>query len=327
MVRARVMRWAIRWIAVASLMPALASLLSACATRAGADDVRAVEVGRGVYMVRGLPGEPDSTNLGRVGNAGFIVGPDGVIAVDTGTSYRHGELLLAAIARVTDRPVKLAIVTHTRQEFLFGGAAWRARGIPIAMQAEGAQLMASRCDNCLKTLRQQLGSDAMAGTEMYKADRIYTDPAEIDAQALIGRPLRVLYFGHSSGPGDVAVYDPSSGVVFAGGLADREHIPDVSDSDLPGWERALAALKALAPKVVVPGHGPAGGEVVLTDVERYLAQLQARERALLKADTPLSEVADASDLPDFERWDLYEINHRRNAAIVYLRLEREQLLR
>jgi glyoxylase-like metal-dependent hydrolase (beta-lactamase superfamily II) len=320
-VRAMAMRWA--------GMTALAAGLLACAARAGtpADEIRAVEVGSGVYMVQGLPGEPDATNLGRVGNAGFVVGPGGVIAIDIGTSYRHGKLLLAAIARVTDRPVKLAIVTHTRQEFLFGGEAWRERGIPIAMQTEAAQLMAGRCDNCLKTLRQQLGADAMAGTEMFKADRTFADGKEIDAQTLIGRPVKVLYFGHSSGPGDVAVFDPTSGVVFAGGLADRERIPDVSDSDLPGWERALQALKALAPKVVVPGHGPAAGVVVLTDVERYLAQLQARERALLKGDTPLSEVADASDLPDFERWDQYETTHRRNAAIVYLRFEREQLLR
>ena len=51
---------------------------------------RGVEVAAGPYSVRGAPGEFGPANLGRIGNAGFIVGGDGVVAVDTGTSYRRG---------------------------------------------------------------------------------------------------------------------------------------------------------------------------------------------------------------------------------------------
>ena len=58
---------------------------------------------------------------------------------------------------------------------------------------------------------------------------------------LIGRPVRVLHFGHSSGPGDIAVLDERSGTLFAGGLLDQQRIPDVQDGDLAGWRRALRA--------------------------------------------------------------------------------------
>src|SRR5207344_635957 len=109
-------------------------------------------------------------NLGRVGNAGFIVGDEGVLAVDTGTSYRHGAALLAAIRQVTDKPVRLALITHTRQEFLFGAGAYREQGIPIQMHRQAADLMRSRCERCLKTLNQVLGEAAMRGTAMFKPD-------------------------------------------------------------------------------------------------------------------------------------------------------------
>ena len=275
-----------RWLA-AGLLAASAALTVRAAE---APAVAPIELAAGVYMLPGAKGEPDATNLGRVGNAGFIVGRSGVLAIDTGTSYLHGRALLAAISSVTDKPVRLALVTHTRQEFLFGGAAFRERGIPIAMHQAAADLMASRCDGCLKTLRATLGDDAMRGTTMYQADIRYTDPMAVEAAALIGRSLQILYFGHSSGQGDIAVFDPRTGTLFAGGLLDAQRIPDVVDSDLPRWREALRSLQALPLETIVPGHGPAGSKRMITQVEQYLAALTTRAQALLKAGAPLSEV-------------------------------------
>jgi len=75
----------------------------------------------------------------------------------------------------------------------------------------------------------------------------------------------------------------------------------------------------------VPGHGPQGGKRMITLVERYLDQLTTRVRALQSGGAPLSEVPDSTALPEFASWDQYDTVHRRNAALVYLRYEREQL--
>ena len=312
-----------RWLATGLLAAGVALAVRAAEPPA----VAPIELAAGVYMVPGTGGEPDSRNLGRVGNAGFIVGRTGVLAIDTGTSYLHGRALLAAIRNVTDQPVRLVLITHARQEFLFGAAAFREQGIPIAMQQAAAKLMASRCETCLKTLRTTLGEEAMRGTTMFVPDRPFTDPLEIDAAALIGRPIQVLHFGQASGPGDIAVYDPRTRTLFAGGLLDAQRIPDVIDSDLARWREALRSLQALPAEVIVPGHGPSGSKRVITQVERYLDQLTMRVRALLVAGAPLSEVPDSTALPDFAAWDQYDTVHRRNAALVYLRYEREQLIK
>ena len=307
-----------------------AALLAGCAAAAAPRETardeaaKAVEIAAGVYVVSGSPGEVDTGNLGRIGNAGFIVGDTGVLAIDTGTSYRQGVALLASIRRVTDKPVRLALITHTRQEFLFGAAAYRERGIAIHMHRKAASLMRARCERCLNTLRQVLGDDEMHGTAMFKPDQEFDDSHAID---VIGRPVQVLYYGHSSGPGDVAVLDLQSGVLFSGGLLDEKRIPDVQDSDLDGWTQALQALRKLPVKLVVPGHGPTASAEVIDSVARYLAQLRARVLELLQDGVALSEVPDAAALAEFARWDQYETIHRRNASILFVRFEREQMFK
>ena len=102
-------RCALRWLVACAL-------IAGCAGAAPPLPLpgRAVELAAGVYMVSGSGGAADEYNLGRIGNSGFIVGERGVIAVDTGTSYAHGQALLALIREVTAQPVLVALVTHPR---------------------------------------------------------------------------------------------------------------------------------------------------------------------------------------------------------------------
>lgn len=310
-----------RWLA-AACAAAAAAALAGCASLPVPG--RAFEVAPGVFVVPGAPGAADERNLGRIGNASFVVGPEGVVAIDTGTSYAHGQALLAEIERVTPRPVRLALVTHTRPEFLFGGGAFRDRGIPVRMHRRTATLMAARCETCLKTLKTVVGEAPLAGTALYQADQVFDDPHELNVN---GRPLRVLHFGHSSGPGDTALFDPATGTLFAGGLLDAGRVPDIQDSDLPGWHRALRALQALAPRHVVPGHGQPGGPALIDGVERYLATLETKVREIVAGGASLLGAADEADLPAYAGWDQYDTIHRRNASIAFLRFERELLFR
>jgi glyoxylase-like metal-dependent hydrolase (beta-lactamase superfamily II) len=184
--------------------------------------------------------------------------------------------------------------------------------------------MAARCDNCLKTLHRVLGDAAMRGTTMFKPDQVFDDALTLQ---LIGRPVQVLHYGHSSGPGDIAVLDPLGGVLFAGGMLDHLRIPDVQDSELPGWRRALGALSALPIRSVVPGHGPLASAQSIQTVQRYLAQLEARVLELIRSGAALSDVPDAAALPEFKGWDQYDIVHRRNASVWFVRMEREQMFK
>lgn len=314
-------RHALRLAAAALAGIALAGCASAAA--APAPGV-AIELAPGVWVVPGTGGAADETNRGRIGNTGFVAGAHGVVAIDTGTSAAHGRALLATIAAATQQPVRLALVTHTRPEFLFGGSAFRERGIPLRMHERTARLMAARCETCLKNLKLQVGEAEMAGTAVYQADERF-DATHV--LAATGRPLRVLHLGHSSGPGDIAVLDETSGTLFAGGLVDHRRIPDIQDADLPRWHAALAELRALRPRRVVPGHGAPGGAELIEATEAYLTRLETRVRQLVASGGSLLEVGEAAHLPEYADWDQYDTIHRRNASIAFLRFERELLFK
>jgi len=317
-------------------LPTLAGLSgllagTGCATRGHGAPV-AEPVAPGVYLLRGSGGEVGPDNRGRIGNAGFIVGPGGVLVIDSGVSRRHGQALLVAIRRVTPLPVRQLVLTHVRQEFLFGATAFQDAGAQIAMHPAAARLMAGRCEGCLKTLQRVLGNDEMQGTRVVKPDVLLglDQPAVWQLGTDIGRPVRLLAYGkdgHSSGPGDLAVLDDTTGTLFAGGLLDAGSVPDVQDADAQGWREALATLPGLPLQRIVPGHGPVSPPTLVAQIARYLDQLEARTLALLKTGTPLSDVADETRLADFANWDQYDTIHRRNASVVFLRQERAMMLR
>lgn len=275
-------------------------------------------------MVAGSGGQAEPANRGRVGNTGFIVGREGVVVIDTGTSYRHGQEVIRQVRQVTDLPIRLALLTHVRQEFLFGVAAFREHGIPVRAHRDMADLMMARCDNCLKTLRTLLGTDEMAATELLRPDDVFDASHEV---AQIGHRVRVLHFGHSSGPGHIAVYDERSRVLFAGGLMDERRIPDIQDAEPEGWRKALSALDALGVGTIVGGHGAPATSALISTTRRYLDELEARVRTLLEKGVALSELPDSATLDEFSGWDQFDTIHRRNASVMFLRLEREWVLR
>jgi len=77
----------------------------------------------------------------------------------------------------------------------------------------------------------------------------------------------------------------------------------------------------------VPGHGTAGGTEIIDAVEAYLAQLEQKARNLVQTGVSLIDVSEVLLLPDFSGWDQYDVIHRRNASIAYLRIEREVFLK
>lgn len=285
------------------------------------DALRPQKVAAGVYAFIGEAGEITPANRGFVGNSGFVVGPSGVVVIDTGSSYRHGRRMLEAIARITDKPVQLVILTHAVQEFLFGSPAFDELGIPILAHRETAKLMQARCEHCLARLRAVLGPE-LEGTRLVLPKRLIDATTEIDTG---GRRLRLLYFGWASTPGDVAVLDAETRVLFGGGMVSMGSIPDIRDSDFEGWQRALQQLAELHPAQVVPGHGSVADAGAITQTAAYLDALDRVVKGLYAQSSSLMESVEKAALPAYRDWAMYGITHRQNALHRYLQLELQEL--
>lgn len=286
---------------------------------AAAETLPAVEIAAGVYVVRGSGGDIAPDNAGRIANTGFVVGPRGVVVVDSGVSFRHGEAIIAAVESVTHRPIRVVIITHAGQEVLFGAAAFQARGIPVLMHRDAAALMAARCETCLRALTASLGERAMVGSRVVTPDRIATTSMTLDA---IGRPLRLIAPSSASSPGALAVFDASTRTLFAGSFVTIERIPDLRDAEGHPWRKGLAMLASTHCRRLVPTLGRLGTCGDIEALDRYFASLDRRVRDLVAAGTGLADVASRAEMPEYAAWDGYATLHAANANRAFLAVER-----
>ena len=284
--------------------------------------LKPVRVAANAYAFIGAIGEVSPANRGRIGNAGFIVGPEGIVVIDTGISYGYGREMFAAIRRVSNRPIRLAIITHAHQEFLFGASYFQAIKVPILTHIRTSQLMQSRCNNCLHHLKESLGIAQMRGSKVVEPDRLI-DGSEFVSVA--GMTLELHHFGWGNTPGDLLVFDRPSGVAFAGGLVDVERVPELRDAKLKDWEIILEKLEALPIKHLVPGHGPVGDATAIGNFAIYLRSINRKVRELYDEGVSLADVESLGDLPGFKNWALYAQQHHKNVHRAYLEIEQEEL--
>lgn len=279
-----------------------------------------VAIAPGVYAFIGTGDAVAPANHGIVANNGFIVGTDGVTVIDTGPSYRYGRAMIEAIGKVTPLPVKLVIITHQAPEFVFGAAAFRDRDVPILAHVRAAQLIRERCSICLANLRKTLGEDEMAGSRVTVPDRTIDGTTEIESG---GRKLQLLHFGPASTPGDLAVLDTKTGVLFAGSLVSNGRIPELRNEQIPGWLGALENLHGLEPRTVVPAFGPPlhGDDIMQTGV--YLRELDASVKRAYKSGVGLTEAMHSVQVPAFSGYKLYGTAQPQNVQRIYLQLEKQ----
>lgn len=285
------------------------------------DIPRPMEVAPGVYVMLGNGDAVAPSNHGIVANTGFLVGSSGVIVVDTGSSYRYGRAMIETIHRITPLPIELVILTHQAPEFVFGASAFRDAGVPILAQRRTAELIRERCWICLANLRRTLGEDEMSGSRVTVPDRTIDSSTRIEAG---GRSIELLYFGTAATPGDLAVRDMQTGVLFAGALVSVGRIPELRNESIPGWIEALDRIGALEITEVVPGFGPVVGPERIGATGEYLRALDASVRREYATGRGLVSARARAETPEFRAWKLYSTVHPQNVQRVYLELERQQ---
>ncbi|HYX53569.1 MAG TPA: MBL fold metallo-hydrolase, partial [Candidatus Limnocylindrales bacterium] len=180
-------------------------LLSACALAQNLD-FTVKRVAEGVYAAVGADG-------GKAGSsAGFVVGTNGVIVVDTFTSEGPARDLLAEIRKVTSLPVRFVVNTHYHLDHTGGNAVFAKEGATILAQRNLRGWL--RTEN-LKFFGANPKPEQRAMVEnLVLPDMVYSHAVDI---FLGTRTVQVRYMlGHTGGDSVVAV--PDANVVFTGDL-------------------------------------------------------------------------------------------------------------
>ncbi|MGH8212619.1 MAG: MBL fold metallo-hydrolase [Rhodanobacteraceae bacterium] len=202
-------------------------------------------------------------------NAGFVVGPDGVLVVDTFEDPAAASALLAAIRKTTAQPVRYVIDTHYHLDHVAGNNVFARAGATILAQRnvrtwERVENLKFFGDKITPQEKQMVASLGLP-TLTYDDDvTLYLGDREIDVRVLRG---------HTGG--DSAVIIPDANVVFTGDLFWNRTLPNLIDATTQDQIASNDAFVHDYPQAqFVPGHGEVGTASDVRAFRDYLAILR-----------------------------------------------------
>lgn len=283
------------------------------------DDFQLVKVADGVFAAIAKPGGLAS------GNAGFVIGDDGVLVFDTFSTPEAMEELIAEIQKQTQRPIKYAVNSHYHLDHTGGNQVLAARGVPIIAHdnvmiwqttrnkrflpspedlqkrradaaKQLAEIPADQPDKRAPLERQIRRYDALTSIKL-------TNPTLTFGTGMVhvylGKREVVLFTfpGHTGG--DVLAYVPDANVVFTGDLGWSKTLPNLVDATVSDWVRSLEMILTSYPTArFIPGHGNVAGPAEMGDFLVYLDDLRARVRTAIDAGLTLDQAKQQLKLPD-----------------------------
>lgn len=281
------------------------------------------KVAKDVYAFVGRTEDFTMANGGNIVNSGFIVAPEGVVVIDTGSSLRYGQQMRRAIAAIAgDKPIVLAINTHHHPDHFLGNQAFA--DAPIGALPETRQGIAADGNAFAENLFRLTG-DWMKGTEVVAP----TQSLNAGTIEIAGRKLRLIALGGHTGA-DLAVYDETTGSLFAGDLVFNGRAPTTPHADVTTWLAALEKLEAVTRETgfaaLVPGHGEISYDAApIRQTGAWLIWLQSSMRESARVGLDMNEVLARPLPPEFADLPVAASEYRRSVGHLFPAAEQEAL--
>jgi cyclase len=203
-------------------------------------------------------------------NAGFVIGDDGVLVVDTFEHEPAAKLLLAEIRKLTNLPIKFVVNTHYHLDHVAGNGVFAQAGAVILGHEN---IRAWIHTENLKFFGPNIKPEQKAMVEGLVAPEI-TYNSGISLFLGSRRILVEPFPGHTGG--DSVVVIPDAQVKFCGDLFWRKTLPNLIDATTSSWIDTLDKVSASsAGWTFVPGHGDVGNASDVAEFRGYLLDLRA----------------------------------------------------
>jgi len=275
-----------------------------------------VEVATDTWVFVGRNEDITATNGGNVANTAFVVTSEGVVIIDSGPSRRYAWQARAAIRRVSARPVVRVFNTHQHGDHVLGNQAY-----PNLVEAMPATIDSIRSDGIADAGEMLRSSpDAAAGTESsvpttaVKPGRFKMGSHEFEL---------IMAKGHTGA--DLAIFDHTTGVLFAGDLVFNGRAPSFANADLDEWIDALTRLETFRLRMLVPGHGaPSRNAQPIRETRDYLLWLSGRLEQAAADGMPMDDLIALPPPERFRKLARIEAEYARSVRQLYPQLEQLQ---
>jgi glyoxylase-like metal-dependent hydrolase (beta-lactamase superfamily II) len=269
--------------------------------QAGDNALRVMHVQGKVHMI-----------IGDGGNVIVQAGDEGVLVIDTGLESR-GDELLAAIRRISDKPIRLVVNTHVHADHTGANALLGRAGESLGGNAPGnfglalttARVLAH--EKVMSRMSAPSGQTPPRPFAAWPTETFFGEDKEIffndEAIQLIHQP------GHTDG--DILVFFRRSDVAASGDLFQTTTYPVVDverggsvQGVIDGLNRLLGITipkdKAEGGTYVIPGHGRLSDEADVVEYRDMLTIVRDRVQDLIAKGKSLAEVKAAGPTRDYD---------------------------
>lgn len=290
-------------------------------------------------------------------NTVFIINEQDVIVVDTGMTPSSARELIAALRKLTDKPVKYVINTHWHPDHISGNQVYRDTfpGVEFIAQATTLEDLPAVGESNRKQLltngpgfAAQLRSLAekkksLGGWDLTEEERVsyLSDASQIEAlvkeapgievmlptitieDRLIlyrgDRTIDIRYLGRAHTRADLVVYLPKENIVITGDIVVWP-VPLIGSTSYPiDYASTLEKLLELRAGIIVPGHGK-----VLRDnsyvkvISSLLTFIKEQTQAAVARGETLEQTRRSVDLEEFRKQIAGENNLLRFVFFAYV---------
>ncbi|QGX38380.1 MBL fold metallo-hydrolase [Permianibacter aggregans] len=270
----------------------------------------------------------------------FIINEQDVVVVDSNISPDSSREVLAALRKLTNKPVRYVINTHWHEDHILGNSVWREAYPDVQfighvqthqdLSTTGATNRKGLLENGaggVASLRQAISSGkGLAGNPVTEEERrshesdiflverylneagslpiIYPD-LEVDSRLVLTdskRPIEIRFLGAAHTRSDLIVWLPSEKLLIAGDLVVWP-IPLIGSTSYPrAYAQSLREMLALQPEMIVPGHGPVFRDTEYSQkILALLDNLCAQVQAAKQKGETLEQAKESVDLSAFRQ--------------------------
>ncbi len=203
--------------------------------------------------------------VGAGGNVTMQVGSEGILLVDTGLVNRS-DALLAAVRKISNKPIRYIINTHYHADHTGGNEKLRAAGGTITGgnvagdigdAAVGAAIIAT--ENTLNHMSAPTGKEAATPSGAWPTNTFFDEEKKLWFN---NEGIQIIHAPEAHTDGDIIVYFRKADVIVAGDIFSTTTYPflDVNAGGTIGGE--LKAFTRMI-EMVVPVYGQDGGSVII----------------------------------------------------------------
>lgn len=260
--------------------------------------IEATQVRDNIYMLTGAGG-----------NIGVIVGEDGTFIVDDQFAPLT-DRITAAIAKLTDKPVKFVINTHLHGDHTGGNENFGKAGALIIAH-----------NNVRERMHARELENALENAEGSKALPVITFSEEVTFH-INKETVQAFHIANAHTDGDAVIHFKNANVIHMGDLFFSGLFPYIdlnSGGAVDGMITAANRILSIAndDTKIIPGHGPLSTPKDLEKYRDVLMKMRAKVMKMVHEEKTLEEVLASNPTEGYESWGTGFMNSERFITIVY----------